>query len=69
MEDSPLGEGWEEDWSKLFASQAVDDEVDAAVEEDEVPGGQVRHELPLRDGVGRGGEDTVDNQAEPAQGR
>ena len=54
------------DRSELVARQAVDDEVDAAVEEDEVPGGQVRHELPLRYGVGRRGEDTVDNQAEPA---
>ena len=67
MEDSSLGESWEEDWSKLFASQTVDDEVDAAVEEDEVPGGLVHHHLPLRHIVVGGGEDAVNNNLEPIQ--
>ena len=57
----------QEDRSELVASQAVDDEVDAAVEEDQVPGHLVHHELPLRDGVREGGEDTVNNHTEPAQ--
>ena len=57
----------EEDRSELGSCQTVDDEVDTAVEDDEVSGGLVHHELPLRGGVAVG-EATEDHQPEPDSG-